>query len=184
MPAKNKLWREKDGKRILQCHTRGDIRFTPFNCYLEAFGKRDSIENHYQCSKIFDISQIPGVTQKLTVTRDWREAKKWKDGGIKQIGWQMGPHQLPMKDNNSEIYSFALDDWGIQYYISLWYKYLKSKPELIKVASAFDEFEDIFRGKPPNQFPFCQADVIRKVVNEGLDSLKPMCAELWSLLRK
>jgi hypothetical protein len=70
-----KFWLEKDGKRILQCHSKGDGRFSPFNCYLEAFGFRDSIENHYQCSKIFDISGVPGVIQNKAVPSNWREAK-------------------------------------------------------------------------------------------------------------
>jgi len=41
------------GIRILQCHTRGDRRFTPFNCWVIAFGRRDTIENHYQRAKRF-----------------------------------------------------------------------------------------------------------------------------------
>lgn len=176
------FWKEVAGKRILQCHSRGDGRFTPFNCYVEAFGRKDSIENHYQCAKVFDIGELVGVRQELSVPKDWRQAKNWKSSGCIQVGWKIGGHNFDIKLNTSERYSFALDDWGIQYYIMLWYKYLRGKPELIRVASEFDGFEDIFKGKPPKQFPFCQADVIEKVVGEGLESLRPMCKELWDYL--
>lgn len=33
-----------DGLKVLQCHSRGDRRFSPFCCFVEAFGQKDSIE--------------------------------------------------------------------------------------------------------------------------------------------
>lgn len=60
----------------------------------------------------------------------------------------------------------------------LWYRYLLQNRELLAVAAEFDEFEDPFRGA----FPLCQADVIRKATREGLESLRPMFAELERLL--
>jgi len=79
---------------------------------------------------------------------------------------------------NAEDNGFRLDDFGIQFYVMLWYRYLRQNRELLSVAAEFDEFEDPFRGR----FPFCQADVIRKAVRDGLESLRPMFAELERLL--
>lgn len=155
------------GIRVLQCHSRGDRRFTPFNCFVPAFGRYDSIENHYHRAKRFG-ERAP---------RDWREAKKLKQTA-RQTGWQIGPLAVEVRSNPAGS-SFRLDDLGIQYYVMLWYRYLRPRPELVAAAAAFDEFEDPFRGA----FPFCQADVIRQVVREGVDSLRPMFSKLEGMLR-
>jgi hypothetical protein len=155
------------GVRILQCHSRGDRRFTPFNCRVVAFGREDSIENHYHLAKRFG-SVAP---------RDWRHAKEL-ERSHRQTGWQIGPVAALVR-SNAEGSSFRLDDLGIQFYVMLWYRYLRTRPELVQAAAEFDEFEDPFRGS----FPFCQADVIRQVVRESVESLRPMFAELESLLR-
>jgi hypothetical protein len=155
------------GIRILQCHSRGDRRFTPFNCRVRAFGRDDSIENHYHRAKRFG-SRAPA---------DWREAKVLKGAGVRQTGWQIGPLAAEVRSNPQGT-SFRLDDLGIQFYVMLWYRYLLRNRTLLTIAAEFDEFEDPFRGS----FPFCQADVIRKATREGLDSLRPMFAELERLL--
>lgn len=155
------------GTRILQCHTRGDGRFTPFNCIVSAFGRDDSIENHYHQAKRFG-DRAP---------RDWRDAKGLKRSH-RQTTWQIGPITAPVRSNAAGT-SFRLDDLGVQYYVMLWYRYLRQRPELVAVAAQFDEYEDPFRGS----FPFCQADVIRQVVRNGVDSLWPMFAELEAMLR-
>lgn len=158
-----------DGKRVLQCHSHGDRRFSPFCCFVEAFGDKNSIENHYQRAKIFNEKIVP---------QDWRQAKHFKKSGLKQTHWQIGPYRLPCI-TNPDGNSFALDDFGIQFYIALWHKYLLSNKSLIAIAAQFDEYEDPFKGS----FPFCQADVIRQCVTKGIDSLRPMYAELHSLLK-
>ena len=80
-----------DGKRILQCHSRGDRRFSPFCCFLEAFGQTNSIENHYQRAKVFEGELHP---------KDWKQAKHFKKSGLKQTSWQIGPHRLPCVTNS------------------------------------------------------------------------------------
>lgn len=159
-------WMEKEGyyTKILQCHSRGDKRFTPFNCYVKVFGITKSIENHYQTAKRFKDQPSP---------KDWREAKTLQKAGNRRIGFEVNGIWLPPETNK-------IDDLAIQFYIAVWYKYLKLHPELIAIAQEYDEFVDIFKGK----FPFCQADVIRQVVNHGLESLLPMCKDFFTLCRK
>jgi O-acetyl-ADP-ribose deacetylase (regulator of RNase III) len=151
--------------KILQCHTKGDKRFSPFCCYISAFNLTKSIEDHYQSAKRFEGKPAP---------KNWREAKALQKAGIKRIGFEL-PNGiwLPPDTNNTT-------DLAIQFYIALWYKYLKLNPHLIAIASEYDEFADIFKGK----FPFCQADVISKCVKEGVESLKPMCADFFNLCSK
>ena len=158
-----------DGRRVLQCHSRGDTRFSPFFARVTAFGQTSSIEHFYQSSKVFE-----GEVR----ARDWRHAKDCQRRGLRRVGWQIGPLRLPVRPN-ADGTSFTLDDFGIQFYVSLWLKHLLANPDLVAYASAFDEFEDPFRGR----VPFCQADVIRQAVREGVESLRPMSSELFALLR-
>lgn len=148
--------------KILQCHTKGDKRFSPFCCYLSAFNLTKSIEDHYQSAKRFEGQKPP---------QNWREAKAYQKAGITRIGFEL-PNGiwLPPDTNNTT-------DLAVQYYIALWYKYLKLNPHLVEYASQFEQFEDIFKGK----FPFCQADIIRQSVKYGVESLKPMCEEFMTL---
>lgn len=150
--------------KILQCHSKGDKRFTPFNCQLEVFGITKSIENHYQTAKRFQGQPNP---------KDWRDAKAMQKAGYKRIGFQINGIWLPPE-------TVKVDDLAVQFYIAMWYKYLKLHPELIAIASEYDEFEDIFKGK----FPFCQADVIRQVVTHGKESLLPMCKDFFQLCQQ
>jgi hypothetical protein len=161
-------YRIEDGKRILQCHSRGDKRYSPFFCFVKAFGTTDSIENHYQCAKRFEGCPTPG---------NWTAARYWKRQGCKQIAWQIGDRELPVKSNEQGT-SFAVDDWGIQYYIALWHRHLSQHPEKVEFARQFDEFEDPFK----RDFPFGQADVIRVAAREGVEALLPYFAPLKQLL--
>lgn len=91
--------------------------------------------------------------------------------------WQIGDRELPHKSNEQGT-SFAVDDWGIQYYIALWHRHLSQHPQKVEFARHFDEFEDPFK----RNFPFCQADVIRVAVREGVEALLPYFAPLKQLL--
>jgi hypothetical protein len=148
--------------KTLQCHTKGDQRFSPFCCYVEAFGIKRSIEDHYQSAKRFENQPNPN---------NWRDAKAYQKMGIKRIGFEL-PNGLWLPPETNKT-----TDLAVQYYIALWYKYLRLNPHLIEYASQFDDFVDIFKGK----FPFCQADVIRQSVQHGIDSLKPMCEDFLKL---
>lgn len=164
-----------DGRRVLQCHSRGDKRFSPFCCPVTAFGVHKSIEDHYQSSKIFENGEV--VEGELQPA-NWREAKRLQKAGKRQVAWRIGHIKIvPVRNASGD--SFTLADFGIQFYIGLWHKYLLANPHLVEIAREFDEFEDPFRGK----FPFCQADVIRQCVSHGIDSLKPMYAELAGHIR-
>ena len=145
----------RDGKRILQCHSKGDKRFSPFFCYVTAFGVRDSIENHYQKSKVFyrrDLLQrIPVLT--------WRDAKDFqKDPNLEK---DMTKFILP----NGLLCPIEYQVYG--WYSSLWLKYLDSNPDLVEEAKEFDDYEDIFK----HNFPLCQADCIRLYCKYGREAL-------------
>jgi hypothetical protein len=163
-------YREVNGQRILQCHSWGDQRYSPFYCMVEAFGIIHSIENHYQRAKVFAGS--PPV-------RHWKEAKQLAQAGVRQVAWQIGPYRFPVQSNEAGN-SFTLDDWGVQWYAGLWFKYLILHPERVDYARQFDDFEDPFQGN----FPLSQAEIIRIVTRHGIDALRAYCQPLFAALRQ
>jgi hypothetical protein len=137
------------------------------------FGRRNTIENHYQSSKVFEDGQIPA---------DWRRAREIKRSGLRQVGWKIGPRLLETRQDPRDPSRFAVEDFGIQLYCLLWCKYVRLHPELVEHARRFDAFADPFAGN----FPFSQARVWELVAKEphGLDRLARMGSELAALLRE
>ncbi|MCR8641413.1 hypothetical protein NV379_01975 [Paenibacillus sp. N1-5-1-14] len=108
--------------KILECSSKGDKRFSAFYAKVKAWGKYDSIENHYQLCKRFG-NNAPS---------SWRDAK----------GKQ--PTHIELNGKSYELSYLS------QWYKMLWVEYLDKNPELVKYANGFDEFNDIFKGKSLN----------------------------------
>lgn len=98
---------------------KGDKRFSAFSAYVTVFGKRDSIENHYQLAKRFG-AEVP---------KTWRDAK----GKI--------PTHIFI---NGETYDAK---YLSQWYKILWIIYFDENPALVSYVKQFDDFHDIFKGK-------------------------------------
>jgi hypothetical protein len=65
------------------------------------------------------------------------------------------------------------------FYNWLWITYLDSHPDLVKIASTYDDYNDMFKGKSIN----CQADVIRQYIKQGKNSfIDDMYIELDNFL--
>ena len=130
--------------KVLECSSKGDIRFSAFGAKIKVFGKLNTIENHYQLSKRF-----LGSNGEVVIPKSWKEAKG-KDIEFFEInGRKFKPKYLTA------------------FYDLMWVKYLDSNPDLVKYASKFDDFTDMFKGKSIN----CQADTIRKYIKEGRKSI-------------
>lgn len=163
-------WHFKPGVgRVLHVHSRGARRFSPFCCFVTAYGINDSIESHYQKGKIFEGGRRP---------RDWREAKSFGKRrphglGLRQTGWQIGPYVFDVTPNARGT-SFTTDDAGVQGYIRMWHRYLTARPELVEEARQYDAFLDPFEG----DFPFGQAKVFELVARQGVAALAPLFAPL------
>lgn len=108
--------------KILECSSKGDKRFSAFYAKVKAWGKVDSIENHYQMCKRFG---------------DYKPSN-WKDAKGKQ------PTHIEL--NGKEYDLKYLSHW----YKMLWVNYLDNQPELVEYAKGFDEYNDIFKGKSLN----------------------------------
>lgn len=104
---------------ILECSSKGDKRFSAFYAKVSAFGKYDSIENHYQLCKRFG-DEAP---------------KTWKDAKGKQ------PTHIELNGVKYDVQYLSM------WYDLLWLKYLDAHPDLVEHASQFDDFNDIFKGK-------------------------------------
>ena len=129
--------------KILECSTAGDKRFSAMVAKVYVSGLIDTIENHYQKSKVF----LDNNGNFYTVNTS-KEAK-----GKKPIAFKINNYYLPLS-------------YGAMYYDLLWYKYLKANPELELVLEQYDDYSDKFKSKIAYN---CQADSIRKYMqDEGL----------------
>ena len=86
-------------------------------------------------------------------------------GNEKPKNWY---HAKGRKPTHIEINGITLDSKYLSaYYSLLWVKYLDNNPDLVEFAKEFDFFHDKFKGKSKN----CQADIIKKYVKEGRESI-------------
>ncbi len=121
--------------KVLECSSRGDKRFSAFYAIVTFNGVTRCIEEHYQMCKRFNGTHAPTM----------RKAKGRK------------PTDIVINDNVLKVERLT------EFYHYLWYLYLKSNPDLVKFASEFDEFNDMFKGRAYN----CQADSIRLFIKNG-----------------
>lgn len=102
-------------RQILECSSRGDRRFSALFARIEVFGRRATIEEHYQMAKCFPWKPLT-----------WREAK-----GCRPTHLEIGGKVFPVS---------YLTAW----YALLWLLYLDAHPELVEYARKFDDFSDSF----------------------------------------
>lgn len=151
--TKNQTKITHDGN-VLECSSKGDIRFSAFGAKIHWNGRLTAIEYIYQGAKRFD-----NENKQL----NWREAK-----GKKPTHMHVNGVDLPV------TYLTA-------FYKALWRTYLDANPELVSFANTFDDFNDIFKSKKSLN---CQADVIRQYVKEGKDSIVADCAPFYDAYRQ
>ena len=111
----------KNVKRVLECSSRGDKRFSAFYALVEVNGVRDSIENHYQNCKRSVVGGVSVVSGK----------------GKKVDHMVLGDKSFSPKHLSS-------------FYNLLWIKYLDKNQNLVDYAKEFDEFNDMFKGSSIN----------------------------------
>ncbi|KAF6620517.1 hypothetical protein HFE03_07650 [Paenibacillus sp. EKM102P] len=108
--------------KILECSSKGDKRFSAFYAKVRAWGRFNSIENHYQMCKRFG---------------DYKPSN-WKDAKGKQ------PTHIELNGKQYDL------NYLSQWYKMLWVNYLDNHPDLVRYAEEFDDFNDIFKGKSLN----------------------------------
>lgn len=109
-----------ESKKILECSTRGDKRFSAFGAYITINGKRDCIENFYQNAKRKANNEVAG------------KGKPFHHFICPFCGLEFPGEEV------SDLYK------------GLWIIYFNKHPELLIYAAQFDGFNDIFRGKSIN----------------------------------
>lgn len=132
--------------RVLECSRDGDARFSAFMAQVTVGGVTASIEEHYQLSKRFWSPQRGCIVAPKTI----KGAK-----GMRPVEFVVRgiPYRLEY-----------LSAW----YTYLWLIYLDDNPKLVKVLARYDDYSDKFKGRKTIN---CQADVIRRYMNEGRDAL-------------
>lgn len=138
--------------KILECSSKGDKRFSAFYAKVNVYGVYDSIENHYQSCKRDKNGKPVKKGQKVHHMSIWKG----------EANYSLKPEFLTA------------------YYKLLWCCYLDANPDLVEYASAYDDYNDMFKGKAIN----CQADVIRQYIKQGRKSIlsEPDVIELRKIL--
>jgi hypothetical protein len=141
----------KYGELILECSSKGDIRYSAFGAEVEMFGKTATIEEHYQLSKRFigDNGYLIAATSVYDI--------KGKNA--------------PLRDREMFCIEVAGMSFPVEFreefYKLMWLKYLDGNPDLVAYANHFADFNDIFKGKSI----ICQADCIRQYIKQGRESI-------------
>ena len=133
-------------KRILECSSAGDARFSAFYATVEVNGVTATIEEHYQLSKRFSApgSDTCIVPQKISDAKGMRPSHLVING----------------KTYEKELLTF--------WYRYLWIKYLDANPNLVAILSHYDDYNDKFKTSPTS---YSQADAIRDYMTIGRDVL-------------
>lgn len=139
----------------LQCNTNGDIRFSPQFCFVKIFGKRDSIENHYQKTKRYIKDG------EILVPQDWRDVVEYKEKG-----YEFSHFELPV--GLTLCYNHSNESPIEEYYTILWYKFLLRNQHLVEYAASFTNFQSGLEHK----HPYTHAQIIRDAASHGLQYLK------------
>lgn len=154
--------------KVLECSSRGDKRFSALYAKVYVNNVYDTIENHYQKSKLFEDEN--GLLKQVN---HWSEAK-----GRKPVAFLINGYKFPLS-------------FGVMFYKLLWYKYLKANPELEEVLLEYDDYNDMF--EPKNAY--CrQVEVIKEYI-KGHDGtpykkedrgkkLKESCKSLLDVLSR
>lgn len=115
--------------KILECSSKGDKRFSALYAKVSVFGVYDSIENHYQKSKVFEVIE----TGEYVTFDSFRKVKaaQYRTKEFRLKGFLFNNKLLPIQ---------YLTIW----YKSLWAKYLESNKYLIDVIYQYDSFVDSY----------------------------------------
>lgn len=150
-----KLLRGNSADRsVLECSSVGDPRFSSLFAYVEAYGKIDFIENHYQLSKRFEGGKAP--------------KNRWEFKGKTPVSFEVDGREYDVEH---------LTAW----FKLLWCKYLDANPKLVLYAKDYDDFRDTFAGKAVVN---SQADVVKQYVKKGRRSILDECSEFIKLLKE
>ena len=130
-------------KKILQCHSRGDKRFSALCAKVVIHNRTYTIEKIYQWSKRKSDGTIAG------------KSKPFDYFVCPFCGMEFPAEEV------SYLYK------------GLWIMYFNDRPDLLEYASGFDEFVDIFKGKSVNCQADVIAELVRdkeKVISEVKES--------------
>ena len=149
----------------LECSSKGDRRFSALYAKIRVNDVYDSIENHYQLSKI--IKNVN--TGEVFMCNDFKRVKHLQFlNEYKIVGFKL----------NGTVYD---KKYLTLWYYSLWYKYLYNNKYLLNIINQYDTFSDMFRR---NNTRNCQSEVMSYVKKYGLKGLFDYVNPFFELVRK
>lgn len=141
--------------KTLECNVNGDKRYASQYCFIDSFGIRNSIENHYQTTKRYTFKG------EILVPKDWRDVIKFKELGAEFSHFEL-PNGLTLGSNRDE------DSLVAEYFCLLWYKFLLKNTHLVDEAMKYDRFISGLE----DEHPYTQAQVVRDTISHSLDYIK------------
>lgn len=147
---------------VLECSSLGDCRFSALYAKVTIRGETKTIEEWWQMSKNWERLGVP------IKPKNWRESKKMKYSSANTVA------SFTVLDKI--IPSRLGSDW----YSLLWALYFQQNQHLLEVISHYKRFHDVFKTKDTM---VCQADVIAKINQMGLEDFVESLADLINLLQ-
>lgn len=162
MSAKREEYFETTQGKILLCTNNGCLAISPFHAKAAIFDVYDTIDNHFQLSKLF-ITDKGEIIHPQSAFEARLMGKKYtlNDHFILPNGWE-----IP-----SKYLYFGLKT-------GLWMKYLDEHPRLVKYISQFDGFYDPYAGHSP----ISDGECIQLYVKEGRCALKALSLTFFNYL--
>lgn len=150
--------------RSLEVSSKGDKRFSALYAKVNVSGKYDSIENHYQLSKVF-LNKMTGEHCRFGNFKQVKHIQRRDE--YKLIGFIVNGKMLDVS---------YLTGW----YKALWLKYFLKNQSLINVIMSYDNFTDMFTSVNTIN---SQVDICKQIRYKGLSSLKDDCMDFINQLR-
>lgn len=137
--------------KVLKCNISENKRFNSLYAKVSVHGDYDTIENHFQKSKVFEIIETGEYVMFDTSTK--AKAAQYRSNQFNLIGFKFYNGFLPTK---------YLNTW----YKALWAKYIKNNQYLLDEIYKYDSFVDSYSRKDTivtqNNTVFTQVDVIKE----------------------
>lgn len=140
---------------ILECHSRGNLNFSPFGANVRIGNVTKTIEDWYQGSKLKEDG---------TYCTDWKDGK-----GVKAVHYNL----------NGVVFENTSEEVGINVLTALWIIYLERNPLLVYELNLYDEFHDMF---DKDSSPLSQASMLKRIRFSGLDKIREEVRDYYDRL--
>lgn len=160
---KNSIRANNNELKTLECSSKGDKRFSALFCNTNVNGVLDTIEKHYQLSKVFIDLKTNNPIRFNTINK------------IKQAQYLTNKYSLIGFNVKGKFISLA---YMTMWYYSLWYKHFCINKDKINIVKKYDFFTDCFA--KPNTMN-SQADVMYFIRYNSMQDIRKLITPFLEL---